>query len=91
MTDLRQYADTSQPAPDTIHYDMQPYGQLVLGQLRWGQYNGFPTLEGVVVEGSATSRLFQYTSTRSVVGQRRTIHGIKQHEVDAGQVIRIAM
>jgi len=85
------YADTSQPTPKTINYDMQPYGQLVLGELKWGRYNGAPTLTGVVIDGTETSRLFQHSLTISVVGQSRTIYGIKQHEVEQGNVVRVAM
>jgi len=85
------YADTNQPVPETINFDMQPYGQLVLGELKWGRYNGAPTLTGVVIDGAETSRLFHHSLTRSVVGQSRTIYGIKQHEVEQGNAVRIAM
>jgi len=91
MTNIRQYADVRQTPPATINYEMQPYGALVLGQLTWGQYNGFPTLSGVVVEGAETARLFQHATSRSVIGERRTIYAIEQHEIDSGKAIRIAM
>ena len=85
------YADTAQAPPTSFRCDMQPYGPYVIEDCRWGEYNGFPTLSGRVVEGSETSRIFQHTSARSITGQPRTIYGVKRREVEAGECVRIAM
>jgi hypothetical protein len=77
--------------PKTIVFEMQPYGVETLGQLSLGEYNGYPCVHGVVLEGYEISRLFQHTSERSTKGRRRTIYGIKQAELDAGRAVRVAM
>jgi hypothetical protein len=84
------YADATKPAPVTILLDPQPYGEVTLGDLKWGEYRGAPTLSGKVIAGTTTSRLFQHASTRSAVGEHRTIYGVKAHEIAAGRCVRIA-
>lgn len=84
------YADVSKAAPETIVYEEQPYGTYTLGELRWGSYNGFPTLTGTVIQGTTTSRLFQHTSTKNAVGEVRTIYGVKAREIAAGRCVSIA-
>jgi len=76
--------------PKTVQLDYQPYGLEVLGDLVEGSYNGFPTIEGTVLEGTETSRLFWATATRSTKGRRRTVYGVKQWELDKGLIIRVA-
>jgi hypothetical protein len=74
--------------PKTFVYVHQPYSTETLGDLRMGSYNGYPCLHGVVIEGSETSRLFQFTSTRDTKGTHRTVYGIKDHELAAGRAVR---
>lgn len=38
-------------------------------------------LDGVVVEGTETSRLFQHTSTKSIVGRPHTSYGVRADEM----------
>lgn len=77
--------------PETIVFDMQPYGQTVLGNLRLGEYNGYPCLHGNVISGNETSRLFQFSSTKpAMVGGLRTIYGIRRSEIESGLAVRIA-
>lgn len=77
--------------PETLEVDFQPYGRVTLANLKLGDYNGHPLVEGTVIKGTETSRLFQHTSTKSVVGQNRVVYGIKQRELDAGKAVRVAM
>lgn len=77
--------------PASVTVDYQPYGVETLVDLVEGDYNGFPTITGRVSKGSQTSRLFQYASTRDTTGQRRTIYGVKQEELDRGHIVRVAM
>lgn len=74
--------------PQTIIFALQPYGTVTLGELSLGSNNGYPCLHGIVTEGSETSYLCGHTSTRSVVGQPRTIYGIRQEEIAAGHAVR---
>jgi hypothetical protein len=48
-------------------------------------------LMGHVVEGSETSRLFHATSTRSIVGQVRTVRGARPDHIAKGEKITVAM
>lgn len=88
---MDNFADTTKAPPASIDLDYQPYGKETLTDLRWGEYNGFPTLSGTVIEGSQTSRIFQHTHTSSTVGRPRTIYGVKSHEIECGLCVRIAM
>lgn len=78
--------------PETIIVDWQPYGRCVLGSLAWGApYNGRPVLHGVVLSGTETSRLFQFTSTKDITGQRQTVYGVTEEELKSGLIVRVAM
>lgn len=66
----------------------QPYGTFKMKVTSSGWYNGSVTLEGKVVEGTETSRLFQYTSTQSIVGQVRTVYGVRLHELERMEATR---
>lgn len=83
-------ADVSVPPPPSIVLTFIPYGTETLHQLTWGSYNGHPTLEGVVLSGSETSRIGGHRSTRDTAGRRRTIYGVRATEVLAGECIRSA-
>lgn len=77
--------------PETIRFNYEPYTHgAVLGQLKEGSYNGFPTVIGVVLEGSDTAYLWGERSTRSIVGQPYTLYGVKQWELDRGFIVRVA-
>jgi len=91
MTNYDAYCSADTNLPETIKFDMQPYGMMVLGDLKLGSYNGYPTLEGTVLDGHETSYLFGHTSTRSNKGAHRTVYGIKAYEIEKGEIIRIAM
>ena len=83
--------DSLPPLPPTISFDMQPYGSMVLGQLSYGDYNGSPTIEAVVLEGTEQGFLFGHASMpRSIAGQRRTIYGVKPYEIERGHIVRVA-
>lgn len=82
--------------PATIDVDFQPYGKETLGNLEWAQAKGsdgklYPALVGTVLNGSSTSRLFQYTATKSTAGERRTVYAIKEYEMKRGLIIRVSM
>ena len=78
--------------PKTIEYSMQPYTHgAILGDLSYGDFNGHPTLTGTVIEGTETSRLFTASSTKGIVGRRITVYGIKDYEIERGEIIRVAM
>lgn len=76
--------------PQTLTYDLQPYGCVTLTDLVQGSYNGHANVTGRVIAGSETSYLCGFTHSKPATGDR-TIYGIKQHELDAGHVVRIAM
>lgn len=77
--------------PETIKVDFQPYGTVVLGDLEEGSYNGHPLIRGTVLNGTETSRLFQFTATRDITGRRDTVYGVTQRELDSGLIVRVAM
>lgn len=83
-------ADHTAPAPDRIVLEFIPYGVETLHHLRWGSYNGFPTLEGIVLEGSETSRIGAHRSTQDTAGRHRIIYGVRAREVAEGRCIRSA-
>lgn len=80
--------------PETVTVDFQPYGKFTLGQLKEGSYNGFPTIEGVVISGTEVGALLggrPIGKPRDISGRKETIYGIKQWELDAGHIVRVAM
>lgn len=85
------YADMTRPPPPTMRCDFQPYGPYTIADTSWGSYNGYPSLTGRVVIGCATSYMGGHRSTRSIVGEFRTIWGVTQREADEGRCIRVAM
>lgn len=80
--------------PEKFAVDHQPYGRYVLTELRVipGRFTAddYAEIEGVVTEGTERSRLFHTSSTRSIVGERRTVYGVRQHELDSGRCVRVA-
>jgi len=82
--------------PETLVYELQPYGVETLGDLSFskrsiGEGRICFDVHGVVVKGSQTSRIFQHTSTKSTKGERRTIYGVTQEDVDTGRIVKVAM
>jgi hypothetical protein len=75
--------------PQTMVFEHQPYGRVVLGNLELDSYNGYPCVHGDVLSGYEKSYLWGHTSTKPATG-KRTIYGIKQTELDLGLAIRIA-
>lgn len=76
--------------PATVTVDFQPYGRVVLGDLQPGEYNGAMTITGRVISGTETSRLFQYSTTRNIAGETRTVYGVKPGELARGHIVRVA-
>ncbi len=58
-----------------IRFEFQPYsrGTAIVEQVS-GHGNGRITIQIRVIEGSETSRLFQYTATKSIAGQLKTAY-----------------
>jgi hypothetical protein len=81
--------------PATISVDFQPYGRVTLGNLRLSPNRNLldvNDLTGEVIDGSETSYLCGHTSTRKIApGTLRTIYGIRVRELEAGNVVRVAM
>lgn len=84
--------DLTQKLPDTMKFSYEPYTYgAVITDLKFGDYNGYPLLEGTVKEGKETSRLFHATATKDIAGKKVIIYGIKQWEIDQGSAVRVAM
>ena len=88
---MADYITKDTPLPETIIYNMQPYGEAVLGQLSLEWYNGFPMIRGVVVKGYSTAYLAGHTSTRKTDGEVDWIYGVMEHELKSGRIVRVAM
>jgi hypothetical protein len=73
---------------------VQPVSELVspdaTGYMRVRADNGWLRISGIVTEGGVTNRLFQYTSTRSLVGERYTIE-VPPRSWDEGHHTDVAM
>ncbi len=86
--------------PSTIIFDMQPYGSMVLGDLRWDteterNWNGGPPhvrtiLCGTVLEGTERGYLFGASAAKDITGQHRHIYGVRQDEIESGRIVRVA-
>lgn len=79
--------------PRTLTYDLQPYGTVTLGNLRQSPNRNNPNatdVTGDVIAGTETAYLFGHTRTKPASGVR-TIYGVKQHELDSGHIVRVAM
>lgn len=81
------------PKQLTVHY--QPYGTFILGglQIVEGQFthDDFAEITGTVISGTERSRLFGSVSVRDISGERNTVYGVRQWELDAGECTRVAM
>lgn len=81
---------------------VQPYGTRTIviesveynGEPQPGYYVLFPigpqcimTLHGTVAEGVEISRLFQYTKTRDIKGERHTVYGVKPHDLEKMSIV----
>ncbi len=78
--------------PERIAYEMQPYTyNAIVGELRLDWYNGYPCLQGKILEGTETARLLGSYSTKSIAGQSVTIYGVKEYELEQGRIVRVAM
>jgi hypothetical protein len=77
----------------TFTFDLQPYGPVIMSDLRLEPYgmNGALALVGKVIEGTTTNRLFGHASRTSAVGETRHVWGVSQSELNAGSAIRVAM
>lgn len=87
--------------PETVKYDLQPYGTVTLANLRLSPnpYNERETmcfdLTGDVIEGTERAFLFGHVSHSKASGSR-TIHGIRFRELERGThgdgvIVRVAM
>lgn len=88
--------------PHTITYSMQPYTNgAVVGDLEWAieterNWNGGPphqrkVLRGKVISGTETGFLFGAGTPRDIAGQTVTIYGVKDSELERGEIVRVAM
>lgn len=95
-------AEVAQRLPQHIVYSYQPYTNgAVLTDLRWDteterDYNNGgvrkrTVLRGTVVSGTERGFLAGMASTpRDISGQTVTIYGVKRHELDRGEIVRVA-
>ncbi len=76
---------------------VQPYGsrtirierieQVELTQPRSYCASVWHNLSGTVTDGNETSRLFQHSSTRSIVGHHHTAYGCSPHDLTKGSKV----
>lgn len=101
MTSQTTYATSETKLPATIKFDMQPYGAMILGDLRWDTEserdwnNGGPDrvrtiLRGTVIEGTERGYLFGASSAKDIKGQSRTVYGVRPDEIESGLIVRVA-
>ena len=78
--------------PERVTFDSQPYtyGAVLVDLEPAGSYNGHPMVSGRVLEGEQRSFLWGHTASKSIAGQRVTIYGVKQWELDRGHIVRVA-
>lgn len=82
--------------PESIVYDAQPYGEVILGNLFWHQYaencNGrqqvYRVLIGTVVSGVNIDRLFGERSVSDATGEQRIVYGVEPEELNSGRIVR---
>lgn len=83
--------------PETVTYDNQPYGEVVLGNLFWHNYvetlghdrpKVYRVLIGTVISGVTVNRLFGERSVSDATGEQRIVYGVKPHELEAGRIVR---
>jgi hypothetical protein len=81
--------------PNTIAFDLQPYGCVTLGNLHWGTEIECgihrTVLRGTVIEGRERGYLFGHVSSRDVTGEHRTVYGVTAAEIKSGRIVRVAM
>lgn len=89
------YVQEGDALPETVKYNLQPYGTVTLGNLRLEpnanllQVNN---LVGEVIDGTETAYLFGHTKTSKVpAGEVRRIYGLRKSDLSADVVVRVAM
>lgn len=75
--------------PESFQYEEQPYIRATLVDLKLERSSrGLPILTGTVASGTRTSRLFQHTTSQSIVGERLSVVGIWRGEIERGRAVR---